>query len=133
MAEALAQGASGFTHLFNAMSPLGSREPGVVGAALESQTAWCGIIVDGRHVDPVTLKIALRTRPLDRFMLVSDAMPTVGMADKSFDLQGRPIYNGGYTKLDLAGSYRLNSSVSLFARVENLLNQSRLRLTFVSD
>jgi outer membrane receptor protein involved in Fe transport len=41
-----------------------------------------------------------------------------------FDLQGRPIYNGGYTKLDLAGSYRLNSSVSLFARVENLLNQS---------
>jgi outer membrane receptor protein involved in Fe transport len=40
-----------------------------------------------------------------------------------FDSQGRPIYNGGYTKLDLAGSYRLNSSVSLFGRIENLLNQ----------
>jgi N-acetylglucosamine-6-phosphate deacetylase len=73
------------------MSPLTSREPGVVGAALESQAAWCGIIVDGRHVDPVTLSIALRTRPLDRFMLVTDAMPTVGMVDKSFDLQGRHI------------------------------------------
>jgi N-acetylglucosamine-6-phosphate deacetylase len=89
--QALDAGLSGFTHLFNAMSPLTSREPGVVGAALESQAAWCGIIVDGRHVDPVTLRIALRTRPLDRFMLVTDAMPTVGMVDKSFDLQGRHI------------------------------------------
>ena len=89
--KALDAGLTGFTHLFNAMSPLTSREPGVVGAALESQSAWCGIIVDGRHVDPTVLRIALRTRPLDRFMLVTDAMPTVGMVDKSFDLQGRHI------------------------------------------
>jgi N-acetylglucosamine-6-phosphate deacetylase len=89
--KALEAGLTGFTHLFNAMSPLTSREPGVVGAALESITAWCGIIVDGRHVDPTVLRIALRTRPLNRFMLVTDAMPTVGMIDKSFDLQGRHI------------------------------------------
>jgi N-acetylglucosamine-6-phosphate deacetylase len=91
MRQALENGLTGFTHLFNAMSPLTSREPGVVGAALENQAAWCGIIVDGRHVDPVTLKIALRTRPLDRFMLVTDAMPTVGMTDKKFQLQNRHI------------------------------------------
>lgn len=91
MRQALENGLTGFTHLFNAMSPLTSREPGVVGAALENQAAWCGIIVDGRHVDPVTLKIALRTRPLDRFMLVTDAMPTVGMTDKQFQLQNRHI------------------------------------------
>ncbi len=91
MRQALDHGLTGFTHLFNAMSPLTSREPGAVGAALESQTAWCGIIVDGRHVDPAALRIALRTRPLDRFMLVTDAMPTVGMADKQFNLQGRHI------------------------------------------
>ena len=89
--KALDAGLTGFTHLFNAMSPLTSREPGVVGAALESLTAWCGIIVDGRHVDPAVLRIALRTRPLNRFMLVTDAMPTVGLIDKTFDLQGRPI------------------------------------------
>lgn len=89
--QALDAGLTGFTHLFNAMSPLTSREPGVVGAALESKTAWCGLIVDGRHVDPVTLRLALTTRPLDRFMLVTDAMPTVGLADKSFVLQGRFI------------------------------------------
>jgi N-acetylglucosamine-6-phosphate deacetylase len=91
MRQALAHGLTGFTHLFNAMSPLTSREPGTVGAALESQDAWCGIIVDGRHVDPATLRIALRTRPLDRFMLVTDAMPTVGMTNKDFNLQGRHI------------------------------------------
>ncbi|WP_168075037.1 N-acetylglucosamine-6-phosphate deacetylase [Caulobacter sp. SSI4214] len=91
MRQALDHGLTGVTHLFNAMSPLTSREPGVVGAVLENQTAWAGLIVDGRHVEPVTLRIALRTRPLNRFMLVTDAMPTVGMTDKSFDLQGRHI------------------------------------------
>jgi N-acetylglucosamine-6-phosphate deacetylase len=89
--QALEAGLTGFTHLFNAMSPLTSRKPGMVGAALESKTAWCGLIVDGRHVDPVTLRLALATRPLDRFMLVTDAMPTVGMVDKRFELQGRQI------------------------------------------
>lgn len=88
---ALDCGATGFTHLFNAMSPMQNRAPGAVGAALEDQTAWCGLIVDGRHVDPVVLKIALRTRPLNRMMLLTDAMPTVGSADKRFVLQGREI------------------------------------------
>jgi N-acetylglucosamine-6-phosphate deacetylase len=88
---ALNEGLTGFTHLFNAMSPLMSRAPGVVGAALESQTAWCGLILDGRHVSPVVLRLALRTRPLDRFMLVSDAMPTVGNDDNTFQLGGRLI------------------------------------------
>lgn len=117
MRQALDNGLTGFTHLFNAMSPLTSREPGAVGAALEDQEAWCGIIVDGRHVDPVTLKIALRARPLDRFMLVTDAMPTVGMADKRFVLQGREIVvrdgvcvdeNGTLagSDLDMAGAVR---------------------------
>ncbi len=88
---ALDAGVTGFTHLFNAMSPLTSREPGVVGAALEDQSSYCGLIVDGRHVDPVTLKIALRCRPLDRFMLVTDAMPLIGADQTRFMLQGQEI------------------------------------------
>ena len=91
MHAAFAAGVSGVTHLFNAMSPLQNRAPGVVGAALENQDAWCGIIVDGHHVDPVTLKLALRCRPLDRFMLVTDAMPSVGADTGHFKLQGRRI------------------------------------------
>jgi N-acetylglucosamine-6-phosphate deacetylase len=89
--QALESGLTGFTHLFNAMSPLTSREPGVVGAALENQTSWCGVIVDGRHVDPVVLRIALKCRPVERFVLVTDAMPSVGLKDKTFMLQGRRI------------------------------------------
>jgi N-acetylglucosamine-6-phosphate deacetylase len=88
---ALDHGLSAFTHLFNAMSPLTSREPGVVGAALEDQSSWCGIIVDGLHVDPVVLKLALKCKPLDRFVLVTDAMPSVGMVGVDFTLQGRAI------------------------------------------
>jgi len=88
---ALDHGLSGFTHLFNAMSPLTSREPGVVGAALEDDRAWCGIIVDGVHVDPVVLKLALRLRPHERFNLITDAMPCVGSAETTFQLQGKTI------------------------------------------
>ena len=89
--EALDHGVTGFTHLFNAMSPLTSREPGVVGAALEDPASWCSLIVDGRHVDRVVLKIALRCKPLDRFILATDAMPCVGSSEKSFRLQGKLI------------------------------------------
>lgn len=88
---ALDHGLTGFTHLFNAMSQLSGREPGAVGAALDDENSWCGIIVDGHHVDPVVLKIAMRSKRQDRFMLVTDAMPTVGAPNKSFNLQGRPI------------------------------------------
>ncbi len=100
---ALDHGLTGFTHLFNAMSPLTSRKPGVVGAALEDQKSWCGIIVDGRHVDPATLRVALRCRPLDRFMLVTDAMPSVGSGATSFSLQGRTILVKDGVCLDEAG------------------------------
>jgi N-acetylglucosamine-6-phosphate deacetylase len=84
-------GMTGFTHLFNAMSPLTSRAPGVVGAALSDPRPWCGIIVDGHHVDPVVLRVALKCRPLDRFILVTDAMPPVGADLTTFTLQDKTI------------------------------------------
>jgi len=89
---ALKSGLTGFTHLFNAMSQIANREPGVVGAALDDPNSWCGIIVDGRHVSPVVLRIALRSKRHDRFMLVTDAMPNVGTSNRSFVLQGRTIF-----------------------------------------
>jgi N-acetylglucosamine-6-phosphate deacetylase len=91
MRAAFGSGVSGVTHLSNAMSPLASREPGAVGAALLDPRCWCGLIVDGRHVHPATLQLALRAKRLDRFMLVTDAMPCVGAAQDSFQLQGRRI------------------------------------------
>jgi len=91
MRTALAAGVRGVTHLFNAMSPLTHREPGVVGAALVDPDCWCGLIVDGRHVHPAVLQLALRCKRPDRFMLVTDAMPNVGAEQSSFMLQGRRI------------------------------------------
>jgi N-acetylglucosamine-6-phosphate deacetylase len=91
-AAAIAHGVRGFTHLFNAMAPLAPREPGIIAAALYDDNTWCGIIVDGHHVDAVMLKLALRCKRHDRFMLVTDAMPAVGSDASSFILQGRTIH-----------------------------------------
>jgi N-acetylglucosamine-6-phosphate deacetylase len=89
--DAFRGGVSGVTHLFNAMSPMTNREPGTVGAALYHPDCWCGLIVDGRHVHPAVLRIALRAKSPGRFMLVTDAMPSVGSDRDHFMLQGRRI------------------------------------------
>ncbi len=88
---AIDAGARGVTHLYNAMSPLRHRDPGVVGAVLEDADIYAGLIVDGAHLHPAAIRIALAARPHDRFMLVTDAMPTVGAVDKHFVLNGQPI------------------------------------------
>jgi len=91
MRAAVRRGVTGVTHLFNAMSGLASREPGVVGAALRSRSLWCGLIVDGIHVHPASLSIAVAARGPGRMMLVTDAMPPVGADDPSFMLNGERI------------------------------------------
>jgi N-acetylglucosamine-6-phosphate deacetylase len=90
---AIVQGLTGVTHLFNAMRPIGAREPGPIVAALETPGVWYGMIVDGLHVDPAVLKLALRS--VARPMLVTDAMPPVGGRRSSFMLQGQEITVAG--------------------------------------
>lgn len=87
---AIEEGLCGFTHLYNAMRNSSAREPGVVGAALENQQTWCGIIIDGHHVHPASARIAYAAKP-EKIFLVSDAMATVGSADKSFQLYDEKI------------------------------------------
>ncbi len=88
---ALDAGLRGFTHLFNAMSPFTSREPGMVGAALEDAASWVGLIADGHHVHPASLAVAVRAKPRGRSLLVTDAMATVGAPGASFDWDGRTV------------------------------------------
>lgn len=108
MRDAFAAGVRGVTHLFNAMTPLTSREPGAVGAALDDPDCWCGVIVDGHHVHPATLRIAIAAKPIGKVMLVTDAMPPVGADLSDYVLDGRTIHCvGGVCKDDdgvLAGS-----------------------------
>ncbi len=89
--DALAHGVRGFTHLFNAMPPLTARAPGLIAAALLDPNSWCGLIVDGIHVHPATLRLALAAKPLNRMMLVTDAMMATGTDVDEFVLQGRRI------------------------------------------
>ena len=106
--EALEAGAAGFTHLFNAMSQLGSRTPGAVGAALASDNAFASIIVDGHHVHPAAIRAVWRALGPARLLLISDAMPSVG-TDGGFRLAGRDIalVNGRLTDAaaTLAGAH----------------------------
>lgn len=88
---ALDDGLAGFTHLYNAMTQLDSRAPGAVGAALEDRASWCGLIVDGHHVHPAALRVALAAKGADRLILVTDAMPTVGSDTKQFTFNGQTI------------------------------------------
>lgn len=102
-------GATMATHLFNAMSPLTHRAPGLTGAALDDGRVWAGLIADGIHVDNAALRIALRAKAgPGRMFLVSDAMSTIGTDLTGFQLNGRQIFrkDGRLTLADgtLAGA-----------------------------
>jgi N-acetylglucosamine-6-phosphate deacetylase len=87
--RAIADGLTGFTHLFNAMRPMTARDPGPIAAALETPGCYYGLIVDGEHVAPAMLRLAMRSA--GAAMLVTDAMPPVGGKQTSFALQGKTI------------------------------------------
>jgi len=125
--EALHEGLTGFTHLFNAMSQLTGRAPGVVGAALDDPDSWCGIIVDGEHTDPVVLRISMRCKRHDRFMLVTDAMPGVGTNNKSFLIGGRKITVSGNLCLDDDGRLA-GSNIDMATCVRNAVSMLGLTL-----
>ena len=113
--RAFAAGVTGVTHLFNAMRGLESREPGPIAATLENAHSWFGMIVDGAHVAPAMLRLALRGSAHP--MLVTDAMPPAAGAQLSFELFGQPITVQGQccvtangklagTALDMASAVR---------------------------
>jgi len=117
--DAAEAGARVVTHLFNAMSQLGNREPGLVGATLDSGALSAGLIADGIHVHPAAIRAALKAkRGPGAVFLVSDAMAPAGSAITSFELNGREIRRaeGRLTladgtlagaDLDLAGALRV--------------------------
>ena len=123
--DALAQGLSGFTHLYNAMTPLQSREPGMVGAALEDDDSWFGIIADGHHIHPAAFSVAVAAKKRGGALLVTDAMPTVGSLDTSFILDGKTIVasEGRVTNAEgtLAGS-----DLNMLSAVNNAAEFARL-------
>jgi len=92
---AFAAGARAATHLFNAMSQLSSRAPGLVGAALADPTVVCGLIADGHHVHDVAMRAAFNAKGAAGIALVSDAMPPAAGGPPAFELQGRRMTRTG--------------------------------------
>lgn len=120
---ALGAGATGFTHLFNAMSQLTSREPGVVGAAFTFPDIFAGIIVDGEHVHRASIETALRALGPDRLMLVTDAMALAGTDLDSFELQGRTITKVGDSLRTDDGTLA-GSAVTMIGAVRRMIEYS---------
>lgn len=89
--QAVADGVTGVTHLFNAMPPLSARSPGIIGVAFLERRLTAGIIVDGIHVNPLTIRAAFAAKGSDRMALATDAMPTVGTSRLQFELTGKTI------------------------------------------
>ncbi|WP_069308471.1 N-acetylglucosamine-6-phosphate deacetylase [Methylobrevis pamukkalensis] len=121
-------GASQVTHLFNAMSPLGHREPGLVGAALDDGRLSAGLIADGHHVDPAAMRIALRAKAgPGRIFLVTDAMSGTGTDLDRFMLSGREVIRSG-GRLAFADGTLAGADIDMHAAVG--LVADRLGLPF---
>ena len=118
---ALGEGLAGFTHLFNAMPAMASRQPGIVGAALADRNSYCGIIADGHHVHPTTLRVALAAKTAGRMLLVTDAMPSVGGSGDSFQLAGRTV-NVSDGRCTLADGTLAGSNLDMATAVRNTVN-----------
>ncbi|NTS76616.1 N-acetylglucosamine-6-phosphate deacetylase [Catenovulum sp. SM1970] len=114
--KAIEAGASGFTHLYNAMSPMTSREPGVTGAALLSD-AYCGIIIDGHHVHAGSAKVAIKAKP-GKIILVSDSMPPVGTTETHFVLANEKVTREG-SKLTNESGALAGSVLDMIGAVKN--------------
>ncbi|MBM6593325.1 N-acetylglucosamine-6-phosphate deacetylase [Microvirga pudoricolor] len=125
--EAYRNGLRGFTHLFNAMPPMAGREPGPVGAALDAADAWCGIIVDGHHVNDASLRVAIAAKGADRIMLVTDAMSSVGSDMTRFDLMGRTVYRAE-GRLTTADGTLAGSDIDMASTVRNAVGRLGLPL-----
>ena len=122
-ADAVDAGATCATHLFNAMSPFGSREPGLVGAVLNSGKLFSGIIADGFHVNKISINLALQAKKAPgALFLVSDSMSTVGSKQTHFFLNDRLITRS-QGKLILEDGALAGADISLSDAVRYMVNE----------
>jgi len=128
--QAIEAGATGFTHLYNAMSPLTSREPGMVGAALLHDSI-CGLIVDHQHVHPKSVALAYKTKGPDELMLVTDAMAHVGASEPTVAFFDTHITREG-DKLTTPDGTLAGSCLDMHSAVTNSVNDISIPLRHAS-
>ncbi len=128
--QALDAGARSITHLYNAMSQMTGREPGLAGAALADQESYVGIIADGHHVHDASLKVAFAAKPSSRMMLITDAMPTAAGGPDRFELQGRMVTRSN-GRLSLEDGTLAGSDLTMDAAVRHCVERLGLDLATV--
>ncbi len=125
--EALEAGATGFTHLFNAMSSVTGREAGMLGLALLNNDAFCGLIVDGEHVGKESCQLALKCKSAQKIMLVTDAMSHVGSEQSELTFAGMTITKNG-NKLTIDNGRLAGSALDMASAVCNTVNDLHISL-----
>lgn len=125
--EVVKLGADGFTHLFNTMSPFTSREPGLLGAALAANDAWCGIILDGHHMHYGSAQIAYSIKPQGKLILVTDSMSTIGSDQQGFEFFGVEVKLDG-DKLATPDGRLAGSALDMITAVKNTVEHLHLPL-----
>ena len=127
---ALEWGASHFTHLFNAMTGMHHREPGVVGAAFVSVEATAELIADGIHVHPAMLRIAARAMP-NRVVLVTDAVRASGMPPGKYKLYEHEFSVTPDGAARLADGTLAGSTLTMNRAVQNMVELAGLPVEMV--
>ena len=121
-------GASAVTHLYNAMSQLSSRAPGVVGATLSDPRIICGLIADGEHAHALAYRVALAAKGPRGIALVSDAMPPAAGGPDVFELQGRRMTRVG-AKLVAEDGTLAGAAITMRDAVDYLVNVLKVPLS----
>jgi N-acetylglucosamine-6-phosphate deacetylase len=127
VSAALSNGARAFTHLFNAMSQIGPRAPGMAGAALADHQSFCGLIADGYHVHDALLKLAITVKTPQRIMLITDAMPSAAGGPDAFELQGRRVTRKS-GRLELADGTLAGSDLTMEAALHYCVRELKVGL-----
>ncbi len=118
--EAISCGLSHATHLFNAMTGFGSREPGAVGAFFDDKNSCCELICDGIHIAPPVLRTAFRILGENRTVVISDSMMAAGLADGEYSLGGQAVIKSGF-RATLPDGTLAGSVTNLHSELLNLI------------
>lgn len=118
--QAITAGCQHATHLFNAMRGLHQREPGTVGAVLTANNVMAELIVDGEHVHPAMVELAVKMKGLDRLILVTDAMRAKCLSDGVYDLGGQDVIVKN-NRAQLAGGTLAGSVLTLPQAIKNFI------------
>ncbi|KIL49534.1 N-acetylglucosamine-6-phosphate deacetylase [Jeotgalibacillus soli] len=125
--EAINQGARHITHLFNQMSGLHHREPGVVGAAFLHNELIIEMIVDFVHIHPEAVKLAYSIKGADRTILITDAMRAKGLPDGTYDLGGQEVFVAG-NEARLKDGTLAGSILTFQDAIKNMKSQTNLSM-----